>query len=247
MHRPRRPRFIPTRPEEEHRTNRQIRVPQVRLVGSDGSQIGVVSTDDALRRAQEEGLDLVEVAPEARPPVCRILDYGKFRFSKQKKESEAKRNQHVTHVKELRIRPGTDQHDLGRQLKQAQEFLGDGQRVKFTLRFRGREMAHMDLGRVKLIRIAEQLTEAGWVESEPRTEGRMMHLVLAPGQRKAKVKPSTPKPAAPKPTAPAATPAAATPAAATPAAATPAAATAPAAPAATLPPAEPPSTPSADS
>jgi translation initiation factor IF-3 len=177
-------RFIPQRPEQEHRTNRQIRVPQVRLIGLGGEQYGVVPTDDALRRAQESGVDLVEVAPNASPPVCRLLDYGKFRYSKQKKDAEAKKKQHVTQLKELRVRPGTDAHDLERQLKKAQEFLEDGQRVKFTLRFRGREMAHQDLGRAKLENVAEQLADIGWVEISPRTEGRVMHLVMAPGQRK---------------------------------------------------------------
>jgi translation initiation factor IF-3 len=177
-------RFIPQRPEQEHRTNRQIRVPQVRLIGVGGEQYGVVSTDDALRRAQENGVDLVEVAPNASPPVCRLLDYGKFRYSKQKKDAEAKKKQHVTQLKELRVRPGTDAHDLERQLKKAQEFLEDGQRVKFTLRFRGREMAHQDLGRAKLEGVADQLADIGWVEISPRTEGRVMHLVMAPGQRK---------------------------------------------------------------
>jgi translation initiation factor IF-3 len=189
-------RFIPQRPEQEHRTNRQIRVPQVRLIGLGGEQFGVVSTDDALRRAQENGVDLVEVAPNASPPVCRLLDYGKFRYSKQKKDAEAKKKQHVTQLKELRVRPGTDAHDLERQLKKAQEFLEDGQRVKFTLRFRGREMAHQDLGRAKLEGIAEQLADIGWVEIQPRTEGRVMHLVMAPGQRK-KQAPASASPAGP--------------------------------------------------
>jgi translation initiation factor IF-3 len=184
MQRPRGPRFLPVRPDEEHRTNRQIRVPQVRLIGLNGEQLGVVSTDDALRLAQEAEVDLVEVAPTAAPPVCRLLDYGKFRYSKQKKDAEAKKKQHITQLKELRIRPGTDAHDLERQLKKAEEFLSDGQRVKFTLRFRGREMAHQDLGRKKLQEVARQLGEVSWVESEPRTEGRVMNLVLAPGQRK---------------------------------------------------------------
>jgi translation initiation factor IF-3 len=184
MHRPRGPRFLPVRPEESHRTNRQIRVPQVRLIGANGEQLGIVATDEALRLAQEKELDLVEVAPGATPPVCRLLDFGKFRYSKQKKDSEAKKKQHVTQLKELRVRPGTDSHDLERQLKRAQEFLAEGQRVKFTLRFRGREMVHQDLGRAKLEGIAEQLSEHGWVEIAPRTEGRIMHLVLAPGQRK---------------------------------------------------------------
>ena len=169
-----------------------------------------MKTDDALRMAQEAEVDLVEVASSASPPVCRLLDYGKFRYSKQKKDAEAKKKQHVTQLKELRIRPGTDSHDVERQLKKAQEFLEDGQRVKFTLRFRGREMAHQDLGRGKLTSIANQLSEYGWVEIEPRTEGRVMHLVMAPGQRKRAILPpgpGTPRPAA----APAAPPQAAAP------------------------------------
>lgn len=198
MQRPRGRQFLPVRPDEEHRINRQIRVPQVRLIGAKGEQLGVVSTDEALRLAQEAEVDLVEVAPTAQPPVCRLLDYGKFRYSKQKKEAEAKKKQHVTQLKELRVRPGTDEHDLERQLKKAQEFLGEGQRVKFTLRFRGREMAHQQLGREKLLKVAEQLSDIGWIEIEPRTEGRVMHLVMAPGARKAKVAPGAPTPAAAK-------------------------------------------------
>ncbi len=196
MHRPRGPRFMPVRPEGTHRTNRQIRVPQVRLIGAEGEQLGVVATDQALRLAQEAGLDLVEVAPNASPPVCRLLDYGKFRYSKQKKDAEAKKKQHITQVKELRVRPGTDVNDLQRQMKKAQAFLEDGQRVKFTLRFRGREMAHQDIGRQKLTRLADELAEYGWVEVAPRTEGRVMHLVMAPGQKKAKItRPEEGKPA----------------------------------------------------
>ena len=187
MHRPRGPRFMPVRPEETHRTNRQIRVPEVRLIGAEGEQVGIIATDQAMKMGQEKGLDLVEVAPNASPPVCRLMDYGKFRYSKQKKDAEAKKKQHVTQVKELRVRPGTDLHDLQRQTKKAQEFLEDGQRVKFTLRFRGREMAHQDLGRQKLTQVAEELSEVGWVEVTPRTEGRVMHLVMSPGQKKAKL------------------------------------------------------------
>ena len=122
------------------------------------------------------------------------MDYGKFRYSKQKKDAEAKKKQHVTQVKELRVRPGTDVHDLRRQTKKAQEFLEDGQRVKFTLRFRGREMAHQDLGRQKLTQVAEDLSEFGWVEVTPRTEGRVMQLVMAPGQKKAKLPKTESKP-----------------------------------------------------
>lgn len=197
MHRPRGPRFMPVRPDESHRTNRQIRVPQVRLIGAEGEQVGLISTDDAIKMAQDKGLDLVEVAPNASPPVCRLLDYGKFRYSKQKKDAEAKKKQHITQVKELRVRPGTDVNDLQRQMKKAKAFLEDGQRVKFTLRFRGREMAHQDIGRKKLTTLAQQLEEFGWVEVSPRTEGRVMHLVMAPGQKKAKVLRPPGAPAAP--------------------------------------------------
>jgi len=184
MQRPRGRQFLPVRPDDEHRINRHIRVPQVRLVGVKGEQLGIVPIEEALRLAQEAEVDLVEVAPTAQPPVCRLLDYGKFRYAQQKKEAEAKKKQHVTQLKELRVRPGTDEHDVERQLKKAQEFLSDGQRVKFTLRFRGREMAHQTLGRAKLLNVAQQLADYGWIELEPRTEGRVMNLVLAPGQRK---------------------------------------------------------------
>jgi translation initiation factor IF-3 len=195
---------LPVRPDDEHRINRHIRVPQVRLVGVKGEQLGIVATEDALRMAQEAEVDLVEVAPSAQPPVCRLLDYGKFRYAKQKKEAEAKKKQHVTQLKELRVRPGTDEHDVERQLKKAQEFLADGQRVKFTLRFRGREMAHQTLGRAKLLAVAQQLADYGWIELEPRTEGRVMNLVLAPGQRKKATLPVGRAPAAaPKDAAPA--------------------------------------------
>lgn len=194
MNRPRGRRFLPVRPEEANRINRQIRVPEVRLVGADGEQLGILETQEALGLAQKAGLDLVEVAAKARPPVCRLMDYGKFRYAKQKKDAEAKKKQHTTQVKELRVRPGTDVHDIQRQMRKAQEFLEDGQRVKFTLRFRGREMAHQSLGKQKLLDIAEQLTEVGWVELAPRTEGRIMHLVMAPGQRKAKTEKPAKKP-----------------------------------------------------
>jgi len=183
MQRPRGPRFLPVRPDEEHRTNRQIRVPEVRLIGLKGEQLGVVKTEDALRMAQENEVDLVEVAPTDAPPVCRMLDYGKFRYSKQKKDNEAKKKQHVTQLKELRIRPGTDIHDVERQMKKAQEFLGDGQRVKFTLRFRGREMAHQEFGIKLLERVRADLDPHGVVEQWPKLEGRQMVMVLSPKKK----------------------------------------------------------------
>lgn len=195
------PRFIPP-PQETHRINRRIRVPEVRLIGADGSQIGVVPIEDALRRAEEAQLDLVEVAPSASPPVCRILDYGKFKYQQHKKEAESKRKQTTTTLKELRLGYKTDVGDLERQINKARTFLSAGDRVKFSLRFRGREMAYQDLGRQKLMRVCEALSDAATVEGNPRMEGRLMGVVLAPGAKKKPVKPASrkedAKPASPK-------------------------------------------------
>ena len=202
------PRFAPP-PPDAHRINRHIRVPQVRLVGADGAQLGVVSIEDALRRAEEAQLDLVEVAPKAQPPVCRILDYGKFKYQEHKKEAEARRKQAITQVKELRLGYRTDVGDLERQIHKAREFLAEGDRVKFTLRFRGREMAYRNLGREKLLKVCDALSDAATVEGNPRMEGRLMGVLLAPGvKKKAPAKPaprkespaaeSAPRPAAPK-------------------------------------------------
>ncbi len=156
----------------------------MRLIGADGSQLGIVSLDEALRRAEDAHLDLVEVAPTAQPPVCRILDYGKFKYQQHKKESEARRKGATTTVKELRLGYRTDTGDLERQIQKAREFLGEGDRVKFTLRFRGREMAYQDLGRSKLMRVCEALSDIATVEGTPRMEGRMMGVILAPGVKK---------------------------------------------------------------
>jgi translation initiation factor IF-3 len=177
------PRFAPP-PPDAHRINRHIRVPQVRLVGADGAQLGVVAIEDALRRAEEAQLDLVEVAPKAQPPVCRILDYGKFKYQEHKKEAEARRKQAITTVKELRLGYRTDVGDLERQIQKAREFLAEGDRVKFTLRFRGREMAYQNLGREKLMKVCEALSDAATVEGNPRMEGRLMGVLLAPGVKK---------------------------------------------------------------
>jgi translation initiation factor IF-3 len=163
------------------------------LIGADGSQVGVVSTADALRRAEDAQLDLVEVAPTAQPPVCRILDYGKFKYQQHKKEAEARRKQSTTTVKELRLGYRTDVGDLERQIQKAREFLAEGDRVKFTLRFRGREMAYQNLGREKLMRVCKALQDVAMMEGNPRMEGRLMGLVLAPSTKKKPVKP--PKPA----------------------------------------------------
>lgn len=182
-------RFVPP-PPDAHRINRHIRVPQVRLVGPDGAQLGVVPIEDALRRAEEAQLDLVEVAPTAQPPVCRILDYGKFKYQQHKKEAEARRKQATTTVKELRLGYRTDVGDLERQIQRARDFLAAGDRVKFSLRFRGREMAYQNLGREKLMRVCEALKDVANVEGTPRMEGRLMGVVLAPGAKKKPAKPA---------------------------------------------------------
>ena len=182
------PRFVPP-PPDAHRINRQIRAPQVRLIGADSAPLGVVSIEEALRRADDAQLDLVEVAPTAQPPVCRILDYGKFKYQQHKKEVEARRKQSSTTLKELRLGYRTDVGDLERQIQKAREFLAAGDRVKFSLRFRGREMAYQDLGREKLLRVCEALNDAATVEGSPRMEGRLMGVVLAPGAKKKSAKP----------------------------------------------------------
>lgn len=179
------PRFVPP-PTEQHRINRKIRCPEVRLIGADGSQVGVVTTEEALRIADTAGLDLVEVAPAAKPPVCRILDYGKFKYQQHKKEAESKRKQSTTTLKELRLGYKTDVGDLERQIGKARKFIEDGDRVKFTLRFRGREMAYQNLGREKLLKICTALADVASVEGNPRMEGRLMGVVLAPGVKKKK-------------------------------------------------------------
>jgi translation initiation factor IF-3 len=157
-----------------------------------------VSIEEALRRAEEAQLDLVEVAPTAQPPVCRILDYGKFKYQQHKKEAEARRKQATTTVKELRLGYRTDVGDLERQIQKARNFLVVGDRVKFSLRFRGREMAYQNLGREKLMRVCEALKDVANVEGTPRMEGRLMGVVLAPGAKKKPVKPARKEQAATK-------------------------------------------------
>jgi translation initiation factor IF-3 len=183
------PHFVPP-PEEAHRINRKIRTPQVRLIGANGEQIGIVPIDEALRLAEQAALDLVEIAPKAQPPVCRILDYGKFKYQQHKKESEAKKKATVTQVKELRLGYRTDSGDIERQVIKARQFLEDGDRVKFLLRFRGREMAYQNLGREKLMGVCDALKDCAIPEGEPRMEGRMMGIVLAPSRKKAAAKPA---------------------------------------------------------
>ena len=167
--------------------NDRIRAPQVRLVGSDGTQIGIVSIDDAMRRARDLDLDLVEVAPMAQPPVCRIMDYGKYKYERDVRQKEARKKQSRVEVKEIKMRPKIDRHDYGTKKGHVERFLKTGARVKVTIMFRGREMAHTELGRKLLDRLTEDLQELATVESYPKLDGRNMIMVLAPVKRVLKV------------------------------------------------------------
>jgi translation initiation factor IF-3 len=153
---------------------------EVRLIDADGQNHGVVSKIEALERAREAGLDLVEVSPDANPPVAKILDYGKFKYQEQKKAAEARKKQKIVEVKEIKMRPNIDDHDYNVKMKSMERFFGEGDKVKVTLRFRGREMAHQQLGRELLLRVKADTEEIAKVESEPRLEGRQMVMVLAP-------------------------------------------------------------------
>ena len=159
-------------------------MPEIRLTGVDGTQIGIVRTSEALAMAEEAGVDLVEVAAKANPPVCRLMDYGKFRYQEQKRQQEMKAKQKVIQVKEVKFRPATDENDYQTKLRSLIRFLGDGNKAKVTLRYRGREMAHQDLGQDVLTRIREDLAEVAQVEQFPKLEGRQMIMVLAPKRKK---------------------------------------------------------------
>ncbi|MBQ9321569.1 MAG: translation initiation factor IF-3 [Eubacterium sp.] len=164
--------------------NEQIRDREVRLVGPDGEQIGIVPIAEALAKAQEAGLDLVKIAPRAKPPVCRIIDYGKFRYEQSRKEKEARKKQKTVDIKEVRLSPNIDTNDLNTKVGAARKFLAKGNKVKVTLRFRGREMAHMANGRVIMDQFAEQLSDISAVEKAPKVEGRSLTMVLAEKKKK---------------------------------------------------------------
>ncbi|WP_455205229.1 translation initiation factor IF-3 [Kaarinaea lacus] len=166
--------------EKKVRLNEEITVPNVRLIGADGSQVGIKSIEEALKIAFDEDLDLVEISPNADPPVCRIMDHGKYLFEENKKRHAAKKKQKQIQVKEIKFRPGTDIGDYQVKLRNLKRFLSNGDRVKVTMRFRGREMAHQELGLNLLKRVAEDLDDLGTVEQHPRSEGRVMVMVLAP-------------------------------------------------------------------
>jgi len=160
--------------------NESIRAKTVRLISSDGQQLGIMVTRDALDAARQEGMDLVEVAPNADPPVCRIMDYGKFKYQASKKAQESKKKSRAIQVKEIRIRPNTEEHDLGFKIKNLKKFLEKKDRVKVTVLFRGREMSYMDAGVTLLQRIAEEVAEVGAVEQPPTREGWRLTMVLVP-------------------------------------------------------------------
>ncbi|MCE5359703.1 MAG: translation initiation factor IF-3 [Acidithiobacillus sp.] len=165
------------------RINREILAAKVRLIGDTGEQLGIVSLHEALAAAEEAELDLVEIAPQADPPVCRIMDYGKFRFQESKRQHEARKRQKQSQVKEIKFRPRTDDADYQIKLRSIVRFLEDGDRAKITLRFRGREMSHPELGMEVLNRVETDLQEIGVVEQRPRMEGRQMVMIIAPKKK----------------------------------------------------------------
>jgi translation initiation factor IF-3 len=162
------------------RLNERIRVPQVRLIDQNGEQVGIVDTKQALQMARDANLDLMEISPNAQPPVCKICDYGKFKYEKKKKEHQARKNQVIVKVKEVQLRPNTDQHDLDYKIKNSHEFLTEGDKVKFTILFRGREIAHTKPGFELVNEVVDRLKEVGVIESPPKLEGKKLIMVMAP-------------------------------------------------------------------
>ena len=168
----------------QHRINGEVTAREVRLIGTDGEIIGIMSGREALKMAEEADTDLVEISPNATPPVCRLMDYGKFKYQEQKKAAEARAKQKIIQVKEIKLRPGTDENDYQVKMRNIKRFIEDGDKVKVTLRFRGREMAHQEIGMRQLERIREELAEMVQVESMPKLEGRQMIMMLAPARKK---------------------------------------------------------------
>lgn len=171
---------VKTIAKEEPRINEQIRIREIRVIGAGGEQLGIMSPRDAMEIAAEHHLDLVEIAPTAKPPVCKIMDYGKYRYEQQKREKEARKKQKVFDIKEVKLRPGIEDHDFEVKLKNAQRFLEDGDKVKCTIMYRGRELTHPELGEVLLKRMAEELKNQAVVERQPKLEGRNMIMIVAP-------------------------------------------------------------------
>ncbi len=178
----RRPHNAPPQRDTGPRINDRIRAPEIRLIGADGENVGVVTPSRAMDLAAEAGLDLVEISPNATPPVCKIMDFGKFKYEQQKRESEARKKQKTIEVKEVKFRPNTDTHDYEVKMRNVFRFLENGDKVKVTLRFRGREMAHQNLGRELLERVAEDVKEIGKIENMPKMEGRQMVMMIGPAK-----------------------------------------------------------------
>ncbi|MBI2092335.1 MAG: translation initiation factor IF-3 [Deltaproteobacteria bacterium] len=166
------------------RVNFRIRVPEVRVIGPDGGQMGLFQTRDALKRAQEFGLDLVEISPTARPPVCKIMDYGKYKYEIAKREQAAKKHQIVIRLKEIRLRPATDDHDVQTKVRHIKRFLEEGDKVKVTVQFRGREMAHKEMGEKLVAKITSELGAMSQFEQQPKFEGRALSMILVSAKTK---------------------------------------------------------------
>ncbi len=180
----RRPHNAPPTRDTGPRVNDRIRCPEIRLIGADGENVGVVSPEKGMELAEQAGLDLVEISPNATPPVCKVMDYGKFKYEQQKRESEARKKQKIVEVKEVKFRPNTDTHDYDVKMRNVMRFLEHGDKVKVTLRFRGREMAHQDLGRDLLQRVATDVEGVGKIENMPKMEGRQMIMIIGPAGNK---------------------------------------------------------------
>jgi translation initiation factor IF-3 len=176
----RRPHNAPPSRDTGPRINDRISNPEIRLIGAEGENVGLVSPLRGIELAEAAGLDLVEISPNANPPVCKIMDFGKFKYEQQKRESEARKKQKIIEVKEVKFRPGTDTNDYDVKMRNVYKFLANGDKVKITLRFRGREMAHLNLGRELLERVAEDVKEEGKVENMPKMEGRQMIMMIGP-------------------------------------------------------------------
>ncbi|MBQ8662127.1 MAG: translation initiation factor IF-3 [Alphaproteobacteria bacterium] len=170
----------PVRDDDGPRINEDIRVREVRLIDENGDNRGIVSIQEALRIADDAGLDLIEISPQAVPPVCKVLDYGKYKYELQKRKAEAKKNQKIVEIKELKLRPMIDTHDYEVKVKQARKFLGEGNKVKFTMRYKGRELSANDMGREILNRLLDDLEGVCRLESEPKLEGKQMMMIVAP-------------------------------------------------------------------
>ena len=168
----------------DHQLNEEIRDKEIRLIGADGAQLGIVSAAQANQLAEEQGMDLVKISPNAVPPVCKIMDYSKFCYDQKKREKDAKKNQKVVEIKEIRMSPSIDTNDLNTKIKAAQKFLADGNRVKVSIRFRGREMAHTNIGEKILVDFAASCSEVASMEKNPKLEGRFMAMFLAPKNSK---------------------------------------------------------------